>query len=91
MPGVPDEHDLERLRERRDDRRPADGAGRGAHRRYRLGAREDQALLSITVREGRNRQVRKMCDAIGHPVAPEARRDRAAARPELKLGAWHAT
>ena len=24
--------------------------------------------LRVTVREGRNRQVRKMCDAIGHPV-----------------------
>jgi 23S rRNA pseudouridine2605 synthase len=22
----------------------------------------------LTIREGRNRQVRKMCDAIGHPV-----------------------
>jgi len=24
--------------------------------------------LRITVREGKNRQVRKMCDAVGHPV-----------------------
>lgn len=27
-----------------------------------------QALLSLTLHEGRNRQVRKMCDTIGHPV-----------------------
>jgi 23S rRNA pseudouridine2605 synthase len=27
-----------------------------------------QALLTFTIREGRNRQVRNMCEAVGHPV-----------------------
>ncbi len=47
------------------------------------------ATLLITVREGRNRQVRKMCDAIGHPVD---RLRRVAIGPiqdsRLKPGEW---
>lgn len=32
------------------------------------GARGDQAMISVVLHEGRTRQVRKMCEAIGHPV-----------------------
>ena len=43
----------------------------------------------ITIREGRNRQVRKMCDAIGHPVEHLKRVAIGPIRdPRLKLGHW---
>jgi len=66
--GVPDERDLDRLRRGVD----IDGR-RTLPARVRLlrvvstkaGA---QAVLEWTIREGRNRQVRRMCDAIAHPV-----------------------
>jgi pseudouridine synthase len=33
----------------------------------------DTAVLLMTIREGRNRQVRRMCEAVGHPVQKLAR------------------
>jgi pseudouridine synthase len=79
--GVPDAHDMSRLTKgvSIDGHRtqPAEVVSLGPSR------------LRITVREGRNRQVRKMCDAIGHPVA-ELRR--VAIGPlrdaKLKVGRW---
>jgi len=47
------------------------------------------ATIAITIREGRNRQVRNMCDAIGHPVT---QLKRVAIGPlkdaRLKVGQW---
>lgn len=90
--GVPDDRDLARLARgvvidgRRtqpaDVTRPTRGreAGRGA---------EGRATLLITIREGRNRQVRKMCEAIGHPVDHLTRVAIGPIRdPRLKVGQW---
>lgn len=66
--GVPDAHDLSRLERGLvlDGRRtrPADARVQ----RVIDAASGPQAILELTLREGRNRQVRRMCDAIGHPV-----------------------
>jgi 23S rRNA pseudouridine2605 synthase len=85
--GVPDEHDLDRLSRGLvvDGRRtqPADVTLMPVRR----GAAE--ATLVLTVREGRNRQVRKMCDAIGHPVNHLRRTAIGPIRdPKLKPGTW---
>lgn len=90
--GVPDQHDLRRL---------ARGIVIDGHRTQpaeasvQLGAtragRETgpRATLVITLREGRNRQVRKMCEAIGHPVDHLKRVAIGPIRDSrLKVGQW---
>jgi 23S rRNA pseudouridine2605 synthase len=67
--GVPDERDLERLRRgvTVEDRRTHPAKVKLL--RVVSGKRGTQAVLEVVIKEGRNRQVRKMCDAIAHPVA----------------------
>jgi len=79
--GSPDAHDLKRLGKgvSIDGRRtePAEVVVLGP------------GYLRVTVREGRNRQVRKMCDAIGHPVTELRRIAVGPIRdPKLKIGHW---
>jgi pseudouridine synthase len=96
--GVPDDADLRRLARGVviDGRRtaPATVRLRGARPRARRTERDDRgrgdspATIEITVHEGRSRQVRKMCLAIGHPVL-RLRRIRIGpiADQSLKIGA----
>jgi len=85
--GIPDAHDVQRLtRGVVIDGRRTDPA----QIELMPGKRDDRhATLRITIHEGRNRQVRKMCEAIGHPVE---RLRRVAIGPlrdaRLKPGQW---
>jgi 23S rRNA pseudouridine2605 synthase len=85
--GIPNAHDLERLSRGIviDGRRtePAEvkllPSGRDAR----------EAVITIAVREGRNRQVRRMCEAIGHPVVRLRRIAIGPIRdPKLRVGTW---
>jgi 23S rRNA pseudouridine2605 synthase len=42
--------------------------GRTAPARVRRIGRRDSSLIELTIHEGRHRQVRRMCQATGHPV-----------------------
>ena len=67
--GVPDERALERLRRGinldGEKTAPADVELKTIVE----GERGANAMLSFVIHEGRNRQVRRMCEAVGHPVS----------------------
>jgi 23S rRNA pseudouridine2605 synthase len=87
LAGMPDQAALERLR----NGIPLDG-----HRTLpaeavllNSGRRDRDGVLHLTIREGRNRQVRRMCEAVGHPVR-SLRRTRIGPLTDkhLKPGHW---
>jgi pseudouridine synthase len=79
--GEPDAHDLSRL----SKGVVIEGHRTGPAKVVALGPGQ----LRITVHEGRNRQVRKMCEAIGHPVSELRRVSIGPIRDgKLKVGQW---
>src|SRR5436190_7466136 len=85
--GIPDAHALQRL----SRGVPIDGRRTApAHVALVPGRRDGpHSTLRLTIHEGRNRQVRKMCEAIGHPVERLRRVAIGPIRDErLKPGQW---
>jgi 23S rRNA pseudouridine2605 synthase len=66
--GVPDERDIERLRRGVTIEGKRTLPATVFLTRVTDGRGGPQAVLELTLREGRNRQVRHMCSAIAHPV-----------------------
>jgi 23S rRNA pseudouridine2605 synthase len=85
--GVPTRGELRRLREGVE---LEDGLTAPARVRV-VQSRPGGAALEIVIHEGRNRQVRRMCEAVGHPVLRLVRtRLGPLTDPDLRPGAWRA-
>lgn len=87
--GIPDARTLERLARGViiDKRRTAPAEVRLV--RELQEGKYDIGVLEMTIREGRNRQIRKMCEAVGHPVFALRRiRIGPLSDPRLPSGAW---
>jgi pseudouridine synthase len=85
--GVPDGHDINRL----SRGVTIEGRRTAPAQVQLLGSGKDgaRATLRITIHEGRHRQVRKMFDAIGHPVDDLRRVAIGPIKdPRLRVGAW---
>jgi 23S rRNA pseudouridine2605 synthase len=83
--GIPTADELKRLRQGVD----LDDGRTAPARVTMVGERDGNAAVELTIHEGRNRQVRRMCEAVGHPVR---RLVRTAIGPltdtRLQPGAW---
>lgn len=100
--GTPDEEAIDKLRRgipldgRRTmpadvkvlGRNPASAFARSATADKKAGP-QGKSVLLITIREGRNRQIRRMCEAVGHPVR-KLRRVRIGPISDrrLRVGEW---
>ena len=85
--GMPDREALDRLR----DGIPLDGRRTLPAEAVLLneGRRDRDGVLRLTIREGRNRQVRRMCEAVGHPVQTLKRtRFGSVTDRRLRAGEW---
>ena len=67
--GVPDDRALERLR--KGIALDGDRTAPATVDLYKVieGPRGSDSILSMVIYEGRNRQIRRMCEAVGHPVS----------------------
>jgi 23S rRNA pseudouridine2605 synthase len=87
--GIPDARTLERLARGViiDERRTAPAEVKLVRELHE--GKYDIGVLEMTIREGRNRQVRKMCEAVGHPVFALRRiRIGPLSDPRLPSGGW---
>ena len=83
--GIPDDDAVDRLRRGI----PLDGRRTMPAEVVLLNRSGREGVLLLTIREGRNRQVRRMCEAVGHPVR-KLRRTKFGPLTErrLKPGQW---
>jgi len=85
--GVPSRETLRRLREGVD----LDDGRTAPAQATLVQEHGDGAAISLVIHEGRNRQVRRMCEAVGHPVRRLVRtRIGPLADRSLAPGAWRA-
>ncbi len=62
--GIPNKHEIKKM----EEGLVIDGYKLSPCTCFIVNSNETEASLKITIKEGKNRQVRKMCDAIGHRV-----------------------